>query len=165
MYRDSCARGFKADLRHPDVSITEQAYVWYGMNDTVWNRYGYVTTCRLRYYRTVLFVPVPYKYIDQCKDTVREEWVPCIPVQAKGKDAKHCRYIWRIVRKRNRVQCRVGVECFPQLAVVPLFREQYRLVDNSILLLVCLGRSVEYAGPQRMHRAQRQKNESLSVSV
>jgi hypothetical protein len=47
---------------------------------------------------------------------------------------------------------------------VPLFREQYRLVDNSILLLVCLGRSVEYAGPQRMHRAQRQ-NESLSVSV
>jgi hypothetical protein len=36
---------------------------------------------------------------------------------------------------------------FPQLAVVPLFREQYRLVDNSILLLVCLGRSVEYAGP------------------
>jgi hypothetical protein len=45
MYRDSCAReGFKADLRHPDVSITEQAYV-YGMNDTVWNRYGYVTTC------------------------------------------------------------------------------------------------------------------------
>jgi hypothetical protein len=40
MYRDSCAReGFKADLRHPDVSITEQAYV-YGMNDTVWNRYG-----------------------------------------------------------------------------------------------------------------------------
>jgi hypothetical protein len=42
----------------------------------------------------------------------------------------------------------------PQLAVVPLFREQYRLVDNSILL-VCLGRSVEYAGPQRMHRAQR----------
>jgi hypothetical protein len=39
--------------------------------------------------------------------------------------------------------------------VVPLFREQYRLVDNSILLLVCLGRSVEYAGPQRMHRAQR----------
>jgi hypothetical protein len=46
---------------------------------------------------------------------------------------------------------------FPQLAVVPLFREQYRLVDNSILLLVCLGRSVEYAGPQRMHRAQRQK--------
>jgi hypothetical protein len=60
------------------------------------------------------------------------------------------------------VQCRVGVECFPQLAVVPLFREQYRLVDNSILLLVCLGRSVEYAA--RMHRAQRQ-NESLSVSV
>jgi hypothetical protein len=46
MYRDSCAReGFKADLRHPDVSITEQAYVYrYGMNDTVWNRYGYVTT-------------------------------------------------------------------------------------------------------------------------
>jgi hypothetical protein len=40
MYRDSCAReGFKADLRHPDVSITEQAYVYrYGMNDTVWNR-------------------------------------------------------------------------------------------------------------------------------
>jgi hypothetical protein len=28
-YRDSCAReGFKADLRHPDVSITEQAYVY-----------------------------------------------------------------------------------------------------------------------------------------
>jgi hypothetical protein len=125
-------RRFKADLRHPDVSITEQAYVYrYGMNDTVWNRYGYVTTCRLRYYRTVLFVPVPYKYIDQCKDTYcKGEWVPCIPVQAKGKDAKHCRYIWRIVRKRNRVQCRVGVECFPQLAVVPLFREQYRLVDN-----------------------------------
>ena len=65
--------------------------------------------------------------------------------------------LWRIVRKRNRVQCRVGGECFPQLAVVPLLREQYRLVDNSILLLVCLGRSVEYAGPQRMHRAQRQK--------
>jgi hypothetical protein len=54
---------------------------------------------------------------------------------------------------------------FSPIAVVPLFREQYRLVDNSILLLVCLGRSVEYAGPQRMHRAQRQKNESLSVSV
>jgi hypothetical protein len=49
-------------------------------------------------------------------------------------------------RSKRRVQCRVGVECFPQLAVVPLFREQYRLVDNSILLLVCLGRSVEYAG-------------------
>jgi hypothetical protein len=53
---------------------------------------------------------------------------------------------------------------FSQLAVVPLFREQYRLVDNSILLLVCLGRSVEYAGPQRMHR-QRNVDESLSVSV
>jgi hypothetical protein len=39
MYRDSCAReGFKADLRHPDVSITEQALYRYGMNDTVWNR-------------------------------------------------------------------------------------------------------------------------------
>jgi hypothetical protein len=55
------------------------------------------------------------------------------------------------------VSRRVGVECFPQLAVVPLFREQYRLVDNSILLLVCLGRSVEYAGPQRMHRARQKK--------
>jgi hypothetical protein len=54
------------------------------MNDTVWNRYGYVTTCRLRYYRTVLFVPVPYKYIDQCKDTYcKGREVPCIPVQAK----------------------------------------------------------------------------------
>jgi hypothetical protein len=61
------------------------------------------------------------------------------------------------------VQCRVGVECFPQL-VVPLFREQYRLVDNSILL-VCLGRSVEYAGPQRMHRAQRQKKACQSLCI
>jgi hypothetical protein len=58
----------------------------------------------------------------------------------------------------SETECSVASnECFPQLAVVPLFREQYRLVDNSILLLVCLGRSVEYAGPQRMHRAQRQK--------
>jgi hypothetical protein len=65
--------------------------------------------------------------------------------------------------KRNRVQCRVGVECFPSIAVVPLFREQYRLVDNSILLLVCLGRSVEYAGQQRMHRAQRQKKACQSL--
>jgi hypothetical protein len=60
MYRDSCAReGFKADLRHPDVSITEQAYVYrYGMNDTVWNRVW------IRYLvdydiTAVLFVPVP----------------------------------------------------------------------------------------------------------
>jgi hypothetical protein len=58
MYRDSCAReGFKADLRHPDVSITEQAYVYrYGMNDTVWNRVW------IRYYLTITvqyYVPVP----------------------------------------------------------------------------------------------------------
>jgi hypothetical protein len=66
---------------------------------------------------------------------------------------------------RNRVQCRVGVECFPQLAVVPLFREQYRLVDNSILLLVCLGRSVEYAGRSVCIVRNVKKNESLSVSV
>jgi hypothetical protein len=49
--------------------------------------------------------------------------------------------------------------------VVPLFREQYRLVDNSILLLVCLGRSVEYAGPQRMHRASKKKKKLVSLCV
>jgi hypothetical protein len=64
----------------------------------------------------------------------------------------------------NRVQCRVGVECFPQLAVVPLFREQYRLVDNSILLLVCLGRSVEYAG-HSVCIVQRQKKMLVSLCV
>jgi hypothetical protein len=54
----------------------------------------------------------------------------------------------------SETECSVASASNAQLAVVPLFREQYRLVDNSILL-VCLGRSVEYAGPQRMHRAQR----------
>jgi hypothetical protein len=86
-------------------------------------------------------------YIDQCKDTYCKgrEWYHAYRYKLKER-MPNIAGIWRIVRKRNRVQCRVGVECFPQLAVVPLFREQYRLVDNSILLLVCLGRSVEYAG-------------------
>jgi hypothetical protein len=47
------------------------------------------------------------------------------------------------------------------MAVVPLFREQYRLVDNSILLLVCLGRSVDMLA--RSVCIVRNVNESLSV--
>jgi hypothetical protein len=67
MYRD---RAPEKVIQSTDVSITEQAYVYrYGMNDTVWNRVWIRYYFRLRYYRTVLFVPVPYKYIDQCKDT------------------------------------------------------------------------------------------------
>jgi hypothetical protein len=50
---------------------------------------------------------------------------------------------------------------FSSMAVVPLFREQYRLVDNSILLLVCLGRSVDMLA--RSVCIVRNVNESLSV--
>jgi hypothetical protein len=90
-------------------------------------RYGTIRYVRRRYYRTVgtVCTGLYRTYIDQRKDRYCKgiEWVPSLPVQAKGKDAKHYRYTC-IVRKRNGVQSRVGVECIPESAAVPLRREQ-----------------------------------------
>jgi hypothetical protein len=135
------------------------------MNDMEYGRYGYVTTCRLRYYRTVLFVPVMQRQIDQCKDTYCKgrEWFSIHTGKLKGR-MPNIAGIYGIVLESEQSAVLRRRRMF-SLGRSPLFREQYRLVLTPLLLLVCLGRSVEYGWPQRMHRAQRQKKKCLSVSV
>jgi hypothetical protein len=70
--------------------------------------------------------------------------------------------IYGVSFKRNKCNVASASGMFSPISL-HCFENRYRLVDNSILLLVCLGRSIEYAGPQRMHRAQRQ-NEKLAHS-
>jgi hypothetical protein len=107
MYRDSCAReGFKADLRHPDVYYRTSVRTEY---DTVWNRYGYVTTCRLRYVQYIIGTVQVQIYIDQCKDTYCKgrEWVPCIPVKLKERMPNIAVYMaYRSKRKQSAVSRR-----------------------------------------------------------